>query len=75
MLLIVERFQVVKIHPSSSLADKMVPAIIYDELVRPFCVCLLIHRLLNLTARCTRRRDMRAAFPLFREASLLRYQC
>ena len=27
--------QIVKIHPSSSLADKKVPAIIYDELVRP----------------------------------------
>ena len=26
--------QIVKIHPSSCLADKKVPAIVYDELVR-----------------------------------------
>jgi len=28
--------QVVKIHPGSTLADKKVPAIIFDELVRAF---------------------------------------
>lgn len=67
--------QLVKIHPSSSLCDKKVPMIVYDELVSTSCCSFSLRLLISLIwDSYIRLTFMLGVYPQYPEVSLQKYQ-